>query len=74
MHVHRSNILINILRIIKTQILNRYRQEWEQSGSRVVDAPRGRTCSRTPLLQGTKNEKRLRNGHPVAQDAARYIP
>ena len=23
---------------------------------------------------GTKNEKRLRNGHPVAQDVARYSP
>jgi hypothetical protein len=49
MHVHCSNILINISRIIKTQILNRYRQEWEQSGSPVVERPRDRTCSPTRL-------------------------
>jgi hypothetical protein len=36
------NKLINILRIIQTQILNRYRQEWEQSGSPGFRAPSAR--------------------------------
>ena len=51
MHVQYSNRVINILRIIQTQILNRYCQEWEQSGSPVVERPRGRTCSPTIIFR-----------------------
>ena len=37
MHVHYSNRLINILRITKTHILNRYRQEWSKAAAAGSD-------------------------------------
>ena len=48
MHVHYSNNVINILRITETHTLTCYRPRMKQSAARVVDAPLGRACSRTP--------------------------
>jgi hypothetical protein len=54
MHVHYSNKLINstILKIIQTQILNRYRQEWEWSGPGGFRAPSARAW---PHPRGANN-------------------
>ena len=37
MHVQYSNRVINILRIIQTQILNRYRQEWCEAARALLN-------------------------------------
>jgi hypothetical protein len=51
MYVHYSNKLINILRVTETHMLIRYCQEWEWSAPRVVERPRGWTCSRTAVMR-----------------------
>ena len=47
MHVQYSNKVINILRIIEAHMPTCYRPTMKQSGTGVLDQPRGHTCSRT---------------------------